>query len=263
MVQYSALAAGRIIALEFKDPGAADYYKSEMDILGESLEMFWDEDRKYVKSALNVKDDHGKTSNLDISIILACLHSGPFTHLSFRCASDRVMMTAARLLVNFQLEYSINWGREFPLLGRYPEDVYDGTGISKGNPWILTTHAFAQYLYRIALDFAKAEQLFISENSVVFFSIVVPHAKIKSGILSASQKLELVENLSVAGDGYIDAVREFAKSGQYTEQIHRDSGNLKGARDLTWSYTSFIQAIRAKADLDAFLKHHNYMFFSI
>jgi glucoamylase len=263
MVQYSALVAGTLIAERFDDMGAAEYYKPQGNILGKSLEQFWDSKRKFVKGSINVQDDHGKTSNLDISVILACLHTGPYTINSFKCSSDRVMMTAARLVVSFKLEYAINWGREYPLIGRYPEDIYDGTGKSRGNPWILTTHAFAEYLYKIALDFAKREDLEISRDSIQFFSIVIPHANIRPGKLSPSQKFDLVGNITVAGDGFIEAVREFTKGGNYTEQIHRDSGEMKGARDLTWSYSSFITATRAKIDLINFVKNHNFLFFSV
>ena len=40
------------------------------------------------------------------------------------------------------------------------------------------------------------------------------------------------------------------------EQVHRDSGEEAGARDLSWSYSSFLRAAAARAQVASFLQRN-------
>jgi hypothetical protein len=98
-------------------------------------------------------------------------------------------------------------------LGRYPEDIYTGTGFGEANPWFLSTLAAAEFLCRLSTEPAFAR--------------------------SRTNLLELAD-------------RQFARvhhhmlpDGGLPEQFDRNIGYVRGARDLTWSYASYLTAYRA------------------
>ncbi|MHC4901956.1 MAG: glycoside hydrolase family 15 protein, partial [Planctomycetota bacterium] len=45
------------------------------------------------------------------------------------------------------------------------------------------------------------------------------------------------------GDDFIRRTLAHATAGSLSEQIHRDTGEMTGAPDLTWSYASLITAL--------------------
>ncbi|KAJ3359031.1 hypothetical protein HDU91_005024 [Kappamyces sp. JEL0680] len=251
MVQYAALKVGAAIATCFQDPAAADYYLSVAQLLEQEMAMFWDASRQFIWATVDPSDDHGKASGLDAAVLLACLHTQDFPHPAFGCGSDAVLLTVVKLVSAFQLEFPINWLSNNPLLGRYPEDVYNGTGMSLGNPWILTTHALAQLLYTLANTHSRAATTTLSPASRLFYHRFAP------------DRAFLVGNLTLAGDAYLEKVKEYTPDGRYSEQLHRISGVLLGARDLTWSYASFLTAFRARSSASFnYLKKNMFNVFS-
>lgn len=143
-----------------------------------------------------------KHSNLDISVILAFLHStedGDDIDANFLPLLEA---SASQLIQSFQV-YTINRGYNYdglaPAIGRYPEDVYDGIGMTYGNPWFIATHAMAEFSCRIG-------------------------------------------NKNLGRAFLDRALYHSDRSGNLQEQFSRDNGYVRGAQDLTWSHASFITA---------------------
>lgn len=63
--------------------------------------------------------------------------------LLINTTDPRLFNTMELLVTDFRVRYPINQANPGGI-GRYPEDVYDGIGVSQGNPWFLTTAAMAE-----------------------------------------------------------------------------------------------------------------------
>ena len=250
ITQQAALQAGVEIAILFNDPKAAQYYAQIASTIEKEMSKFWDESNNFLHYAIDIAPDqvHGKYSNLDTSVILGCLHAHDFRDPHYDCTSDFTMSTVLKIVDSFSSLYPISSGSKYPLLGRYPEDVYDGVGMSIGNPWILTTHAFAEYLYTIAAEIKSQKQYNVTEAGLDFFNKIVPGVLNKAGPLY-EDKNYLIGNLTLVGDGYMFHVYKYAKNGAFSEQINRNTGQLQGARQLTWSHSSFLTALQVRSSL--------------
>ena len=120
---------------------------------------------------------------------------------------------------SFQSLYAVNSvradeaGRPLGVaLGRYPQDIYDGAGFGGGNPWFLSTLAAAEFYCDLA------------------------------GISGGSSKKDLQ---GLAEAQFNRVIRHLDAYGSMSEQFSRENGYERGARDLTWSYVSYITAYRA------------------
>ena len=59
--------------------------------------------------------------------------------------------------------------------------------------------------------------------------------RVLAGLLESGDAFLRRTKLHAGADGHLD------------EEFHRDSGYMQGARDLTWSYASFVTAEEARA----------------
>jgi len=254
LVQQSALQAGAEIATAFNDPGAASYYRKVAGQIQADMNRFWDAPNNFLRYAIEISGDRGKYSNLDTAVILGCLHSRDYPDPNLPCYSDRIMVTAGKILASFQNLYKINGGAQYALLGRYQEDIYDGIGTSQGNPWILTTHGFAEYLYTIAAKLNKelANGWTVTPGAYDLFSRVIPGVVSGPGPLTAQVQQYVIGNLTVAGDGFMSQVYKYANNGSFPEEIDRNTGQLHGARELTWSHGSFLTALQMRASITGY-----------
>jgi glucoamylase len=128
-----------------------------------------------------------------------------------------------------------------PLLGRYPGDSYDGdtaAPVSGGHPWALSTCAFAELLYRLALTIAQGTP--------------VPADPLAAGFLgeleidATTPPAEAIGALLKAGDRMLGAVVLHSDHLELSEQFDATTGFEKSVRNLTWSYASFLSATRAR-----------------
>jgi glucoamylase len=286
MTQRKALLDGaRFIALRGDTAQARDYAEAAKGLSVE-LRKHWKADRGYVvasgtdwKITLDPsmgENKKNKTTNLDISVILAALHADIFQSVGhsaesyFGVTDDRILATAVALNNSFASLYEINqasWIKEFvpedeqPLgtaMGRYPEDVYDGgteNGDPQGNPWVLATAAMAELNYRVAEQWGRYGFV-VTELNQKFIRLVsknVPAIGTSFGPLKEKpESAAMISDLKSAGDSYLRRIRFHtprpgdANEGHLSEQFSRSKGNMLGARDLTWSYASFITAKRAR-----------------
>jgi glucoamylase len=259
MVQLAAMRDGAALANRTGDNGAAGFYQDQAHQIEGSLRDFWRDDRGIYRVTLNYRQgiDY-KNSELDSAVLLGVLHAG-FAGGEFSFADPRVLSTAQKIEESFARIYTVNDGARFPGLGtatgRYPEDRYSGQpGIWDGNPWVLTTAAFAEFYYKLAHSLVGASRFEVNQTNAQFVRAVVrgysfannfaPGAVINGG---SSEMRAFVGALIDKGDSFMMRVRHHANpDGALSEQIDRNSGHMVSARDLTWSYASFLTAYAAR-----------------
>lgn len=256
MVQRRALVEGADLAQRLGDSGAADYYRSQARALEKHIDNHWNGGLGYVQATLDPENgNRGKDLNLDVAVVLGALH-GDTGDGFYGVTSDRVFATAAKLAEAFRELYSINPREGLGVaIGRYPEDTYDGYRTDgKGNPWVLATAAFAELCYRAQKELKSAGRLQITRSNAEFFREIVGG----SGVLRTGEQLragdkrfgKLLEALKERGDTYMKRVLAHANpDGSLSEQIHRSSGRMQGAPDLTWSHASYLTALISRERL--------------
>jgi glucoamylase len=247
-VQHRALVEGRDFAADFGDPGAAHWYDVQQLKLQEFLETsFWDAERGHLKAMLNTTSRCGS----DCAVLLGSLHGGGTL---FPAWSDKVLASLEILVADMATRHPISKlrppfcpaGSRFGVgIGRYPEDIYDGVGTSKGNPWFLCTSSVSSILYRAANHFAQQGYFDINQTNLRFFSWLHPEGKAIIGKYTSEQSE--FEDYLVAmfkfADSFLNVIKWHATDeGRLSEQFNRHSGWQEGAHDLTWSYGSFIGA---------------------
>ena len=109
--------------------------------------------------------------------------------------------------------------------------------------------AFAELNYRLAKSLRQNSQFIITELNLPFLTQknLALNSKIKVGTNLANEPAllqELVAGLIDRGDLFVARVRlHTPANGALAEQFSRENGYAKSARDLTWSYASFLTAI--------------------
>jgi glucoamylase len=127
-------------------------------------------------------------------------------------------------------------------VGRYIEDVY-----YNGNPWYLNTLAAAEQLY-YAIEVWKAQgSLAVTSTSLSFFRDFDSSVSAGTYASSTTTYQNLVAKIAAYADGYVANVQKYLpSSGHMAEQYDKSSGTPLSARDLTWSYASFLTAVAAR-----------------
>tara|TARA_B100001248_G_scaffold262731_2_gene261842 strand:- start:11888 stop:13120 length:1233 start_codon:yes stop_codon:yes gene_type:complete len=206
MVQRTALVLGAHLARKLNDEGAARWYLEQAKIINEKLDAHYSKEKGYILTTLDrVGGLDYKYSNLDASVILAVNHAW-LPGMSFGPTDARVVQTYNALVNAFQRVYPINHhGYPGVAIGRYPEDRYFG-----GNPWFLLTNGMAEYLNLYAQVVEK-------------------------------DKPDLARRLRSDAILYLKRSRlHMGEDGNMAEQYDKYNGYMLGAKDLTWSYASFL-----------------------
>ncbi|MBK9295087.1 MAG: glycoside hydrolase family 15 protein [Oligoflexia bacterium] len=239
MSQRKAMLDGAKLAELVGDPGAAQFYAKQFEQMSMELERFWDPKRGFIVSTMLLPGHGHYKSHLDVSIILAVLHSG-IVNSNFSFTDPRVLASFDKLNTVFKEIYSVNKTGPGVAIGRYPEDRYDGYRTdSYGNPWVLATAGFAEFLYQTAFEIMAKPNFRITMQNKFFFEKFFKN-KLPS-------KAELAKKLISQGDQYLQRVLRHANpDGSLSEQINRNSGFMQGAPNLTWSHASFIDAFMAR-----------------
>lgn len=249
-VQRAALEEGADLARALGDGGAAKWYLDQARAILNSMDDHWDARRGRIVQTLNRNDGADyKNSGLDSATVLAVIHGGWETG-PFSVIDERVLATAAQLETAFHQEYAINQrGLPATAVGRYPEDRYYG-----GNPWVLTIAAFAELNYRLATVLQKRPPASLSPRQVAYLRSAFRSQPGLVAMFPKSGRMPLargsqahaaiVKGLIERGDDFIRRIQVHGHTdGGLAEQIRRDNGFMESARDLTWSYSSFLTAI--------------------
>ncbi len=265
IVQASALRLGAQLANDLGDGGAANFYDQQARSIMADLPNFWDDNVGYLRVTRDVQgDNRGKSSGLDTAIILGVLHAnlsqdGTQGAVDFGVLDSRVMATAEKLEEVFGTLYSINDPHRFAdvgtAIGRYPEDRYSGrNGVDYGNPWVLNTAALAEYAYRVANE-AKVQVITVDSRNLNFINRLTGNGPlggkpVQVGLVikpGSAQMADFTARLHALGDLYLKRVQLHANAdGSLSEQIDRYDGFMGSARDLSWSYASYITAYWAR-----------------
>jgi len=220
MAQRTALILGSKLASITNDPFASSYYANKAKEIESSITKHINNHRKILVPTLNpIGGWKGKDSELDSSTILAVLYFSMGD--GFINVNDAIVANTAMALesvfskiyqINIHTNRTYNLAPLSPGIGRYPEDVYNGSGFTEGNPWFITTNAFAEYYCRLANSNPKSTQASaLRAKGISFINRVLLHSDV---------------------------------NGQMSEQFNRNSGYMQGAHDLTWSYVSYLRAFR-------------------
>ncbi len=130
-----------------------------------------------------------------------------------------------------------------PLLGRYPGDVYDGDTDSEvgDHPWAVSTANFAELYYRLAKKITTARTVPLDSFSTSFFAQV--------GVNGTTAPSAAASALEKAGDQMLQAIVFHSDHLELSEQFDAETGFEKSVSNLSWSYASFLSAVRAKKAL--------------
>ena len=126
---------------------------------------------------------------------------------------------------------------------------YEGDGYAGGNPWVLTTANVAKVYYRGAAYLAEMQRKNkkLTDEQYKAWSEVVGENNSRFGFLQ-SRELNLANSLTLAGDSVMQRIYHHVKNDDchLNEQIDRNSGVQTAAKDLTWSYSSVLVAMKIR-----------------
>lgn len=237
IIQRSAFLAAAKMFEQFGDHNQKNSYIHLADQVSQKLRLHWDSQKGYF---LSTRDQDGglrdKVSLLDTSVILGVLHAKN-TQGEFSVLDSSILATAEKLEKTFEEIYPLNRQHSVPLIGRHREDKYYG-----GNPWFLTTFAFAEFHYILAQQLELGASLVVDAMNLQYLRKI-------SGIdLNLGEDLmsypEVIQSIRYRGDQFIFNALLYAKAGVHlSEQIDRVKGHQVSARDLTWSYSSLLTAL--------------------
>ena len=204
-----------------------------------------------IVSNINVQQDNFERSGLDCNSILTSIHvfdSSPETgcdSTTFQPCSDRALSNHKAVVDSFRSPYAINanatTGRA-AAIGRYSEDVYYG-----GHPWYLCTYAAAEQLYDALYTYDQLGSVNVTDLSRPFFNDLVPNIATGSYAKKSSEYTSISTAMKTYADGFVSIAEQYTPSnGSLSEQYSRDNGTALSARDLTWSYASFLTMQQAR-----------------
>ncbi|ODA81665.1 hypothetical protein RJ55_00167 [Drechmeria coniospora] len=242
--QHRALVDGSNLAAAL-DKHATPYAAVASQVLC-FLQSFWIQSSGYIDSNINVNDGReGKDANSLLASIHAFDPKLGCDSATFQPCSDKALSNHKVTVDSFR-SYKINSGLgsgKAAAVGRYIEDVY-----FNGNPWYLTTLAAAEQLYDSLIVWQQMGCITVTDTSLAFFQDLVPDVSKKTYASDTSSYAEIVSAVSAYADGFFNIVAKYAgPDGSLDEQFSRDDGHPLSARDLTWSYASFLTAAARRA----------------
>ncbi|KAJ6441978.1 glucoamylase precursor [Purpureocillium lavendulum] len=242
--QYRALIDGSNLANTLGKSGGS-YAAIAPQILC-FLQTFWVSSGGYINANINV--NNGRAGK-DANTILASIHSFDpklgCDAATFQPCSDKALSNHKVTVDSFRT-YKINSGLgkgKAAAVGRYIEDVY-----YNGNPWYLATLAAAEQLYDALYVWKGAGSVAVTATSLAFFRDLVPGVAAGTYASGSATFASIVDATSAYADGFVDIVAKYAAAnGSLAEQFSKDDGHPLSARDLTWSYASFLTAAARRA----------------
>ncbi|KAI1139661.1 carbohydrate-binding module family 20 protein [Hypoxylon sp. FL0543] len=211
------------------------------------LQSFWSASDGYTLANINV--NNGRSAK-DANALLGSIHSFDpalgCDAATFQPCSDRALATHKVVVDSFRDLYSINSGisaGSAVAVGRYPEDTY-----YNGNPWYLNTLAAAELLYDALYVWQTQGSIEVTSVSLPFFQALSSGVAAGTYTSDSDTYTTLYNAVYAYADGFVNIVSQYAASnGSLSEQYDRSSGTPLSARDLTWSYASFLTAAARRA----------------
>jgi glucoamylase len=186
----------------------------------------------------------GKTPyDPDIDIVMAAIYGAvPVTDTQLLAAAAflRSQWDDPNSIYNYQISQAGQQRDIGPLPGRYPGDTYDGDNDAPAgdHPWAVPACNFAALYYRLASAITAAGAVPLDANSASFFS--------QAGIDAQTTPAAAAAALQSSGDQMLLAVIFHSDHLELSEQFDATTGYEKSASSLSWSYASFLSAVRAR-----------------
>jgi glucoamylase len=258
MVQRRALIEGALLADELGDSAAAGFYRQQAQLISIEIEKHWSSSQQILLATLDAQNQPGcrsKDSGLDVAVVLGALHG--CVGDGFLCpGSDQVLITAERLRSAFDGIYRINQVAQNrageavgSAIGRYPEDCYDGvTTNGTAGAWFLATHAFAELYYRAAHEWQALGSFQVTTPKYDLIRRAGVAVALGETITSSDPRFaQILSGLQALGDAELRrSMLHSDAQGSMSEQMNGVSGYMQSARDLSWSYSSFLTAVWAR-----------------
>jgi glucoamylase len=198
---------------------------------------------QYYQSMLPAPADYRAPYDPNIDTVMAAVYG------AIAVTDTKLLATAAQLRSQWadpdsKYFYPINGADQQrgigPLLGRYPGDVYDGDtdALAGDHPWAVSTANFAELYYRLAAQVTTTGTVPLDSLSAPFFSQV--------GVGASATPAAAAAALRGAGDQMLQAVIFHSDNLELSEQFDATTGYEKSVGNLSWSYASFLSAIRAR-----------------
>jgi glucoamylase len=167
------------------------------------------------------------------------------------CTDPKLLATAAKVrtqCANFQVNETDAPGLG-PLIGRYPDDTYDGDNNdpghpnpdTKAHPWALCSANLAELYYKVAGALEQDNEILSDELARPFFD--------QADVAADVAPKEAAAQLRDTGDRILKSLVRHSDHLALSEQFDADSGYEKSVHDLTWSYAAFLSAVRARNQL--------------
>lgn len=211
--------------------------------LHNALDSHWN--GQYYQSILPVPTDSRVPYDPNIDIVTSAIYGAvPVT-------DTKLLATAALLRSqwadpNSPNYYPINGADRQrgigPLLGRYPGDTYDGDTndpAARDHPWAIATANFAELYYQLASQVISTGTVPLDSLSAAFFNQI--------GVDASTTPKDAAASLETHGDQMLQALVYHSDHFELSEQFDASTGFEKSVRNLSWSYASFLSALRAKS----------------
>ena len=207
-----------------------------------ALQDHWNANGGYYQSLIAAPGDKAPYDpNSDI--VMAAIYG------AVAVTDTKLLATAALLrnqwnLASSQYYYPINGADHQrgigPMMGRYPGDTYDGDNDQSGSdhPWAICTCNFAELYYRLTTEITAANAIPLDANSTEFFNQV--------GITASTTPAAAATELQATGDQMLQAVIFHSDHLELSEQFDANTGYEKSVSNLSWSYASFLSAVRTR-----------------
>jgi hypothetical protein len=262
LLKRKAFRGGARLAYLLNEEQDMRRYRDEAARLEAEIEGFNDARRGYLLSSMDAAEPFLETiSRLDASTLGAVLTAWDADDDFLNVTHPAVMGTVLALEDAFAPRYAINraWhaaGRAGMGWGRFPEDANDGVGSTGGNPWPLVTLWAAQYCYRLEERLTAGGPFLITDQRQADYLKRVTGQEVASigGQVPSLLLKDVLSALRRRGDAYVQFVLAHQPpDGALTEQIHRETGQPQGARDLTWALAELLKtlAMRGQGRLDS------------
>eukprot|EP00871_Galdieria_phlegrea_P003564 jgi/Galph1/4208/GphlegSOOS_G2809.1 len=257
---------------------ASMYYEMQAKELTNNMSKFISKDFGVVLESIDAPRNTIHETFMDTSTILAVLYG--YDDDGFYAPDNPYIMNTANLLrLIYRDEFPVNRRKsqeEGVLYGRFPDDNYDGIATGngvKGNPWFLCTLGMARYYFELASRYAQLETLKIESEWMLpllrylssryktptmpemaplpSMDLNVGHTLQKTQLCSFSDAL-----LKEANQILYTVYKHVPESGMLTEEINRYTGFEQGAKNLTWSYDTFVTAVWSREKSLATYRSH-------
>lgn len=254
-VQRKALIMG---AAFLEQSNETKHYLQIAKAIEKSMLQHWNQSVGYYSETIH--QQYFKGGGLNSSILLGVLY-GNLNQANdiFALNNDKVMSSVYFIRAAFASLYKVNLEHQKNafLLGRYPNDIYDGNAFIYGNPWLLITNALAEYYYRLAILYRTEQRIVVTQNNLLFFNQLQSHLVSKNGIIYSTDAKKfnaVIDALIREGDNILTKVQSYAtcystnSCAHFAEQLDRASGKQVSAKDLTWGYATFLSALATQRE---------------